>query len=208
MNVVVGFVLLLLLGASASHLALFRGRFSLGAQSLFMAGVEFLLIGLIAGPRVANVLSEEALHQLSPVLSLGLGWIGLLIGLQFDRRELLRIPARIWLMGATISLATSGVLFVLFLSLIPWLFQIAGMAVQEVDPKNLQKATLGLSFLLSWIGATSAYSALALLKRNIDARGETIRLIQYLTEVRSPMAIAVMGLWYGIHHSTILQYPG
>ncbi|MBN2328823.1 MAG: hypothetical protein JXR73_16910 [Candidatus Omnitrophica bacterium] len=207
MNIVVGFVLLLLIGAAASRLTLFQGRFSLGAQSLFTAGVEFLFIGLIAGPRAANVLSEEALHQLSPVLSLGLGWIGLLIGLQFDRRDLLRIPAPIWLMGATISFAAFGLLFILFLLSIPWLFQNAGLVIQEADKKNLQQATISLSFLLSWISATSAYSALALLKRNIDARGETFRLIQLLTEVRSPIAIAIVGLWYGIHHSTMLQYP-
>lgn len=205
MNIIIWFIFLLLLSFAASRLILFQGHFSLGFESIFLAGTEFLFLGLLIGPHATCIVTQEALRQLLPVISLGLGWIGLLIGLQFDRRELIRVPDHIWIMGfiiAGISFLTS---FFLLNTFTPHLLIRIGLPEQD-DIKTIRQSITGLSFLLGWIGTVSTCSALVLLQRNTDSRGEITRLIHWLTEVRSPLAITAMGMWYGINHISLLNY--
>ncbi len=208
MNIVLGFVVILLLSFAMSRLALRQSNLSLGAQSFFLSGTGFLLIGLVLGPHVTNVLTSTALFQLSPVLSLGLGWIGLLVGLQFDRKVVFRIPARIWKLGVTISLITFLSVFMALSLWLPLLFRWSGIGGFETDPlrRDFFFLTFRLSFLLGWTATVSTASALAVLKREAEARGSRIRLLQLLTEVRAPLAIGVMGLWYCFNHLSLIGY--
>ncbi|MEW6234688.1 MAG: hypothetical protein AB1656_04815 [Candidatus Omnitrophota bacterium] len=202
MNAIAGFVLILLLGFAGSRLALFRGRFSLGLQSIFLAGTEFLFIGVILGPYAANVLTESALQRLAPILSLGLGWIGLLIGLQFDRRVVRRIPAAIWWTGAAISLVCFSTVFLALWSARGLLLRMLPLSFAD-DLSWSRFGTLAeTSFcvLLAAASTESTYTALALAKRRTDARGETIKLLQLLTDIRAPLAIIGMGAWYCLYH--------
>ncbi|NIU77486.1 MAG: hypothetical protein GWN71_29210, partial [Gammaproteobacteria bacterium] len=41
---------------------------------------------------VFDLLTQQIIDQLYPFLALGLGWIGLLFGLQLDRRQLRQFP--------------------------------------------------------------------------------------------------------------------
>lgn len=206
MNVALGFIFLLFLGFTASRLALFRGRLSLGMQYIFFAGTEFLLVGLALGPQAANVLTQDVLQQLSPVLSLGLGWIGLFIGLQFDRRELIRIPPAIGWMGGIISGLTFAVIFLFLYGCIPIILSVAGLPIPEEIRGDFYRAIAGLCFILGWIGTVSTSSALSLLNRNAGTRGGLSRAILLLTEVCPPIAIGAVGLWHGLNHHPLLRY--
>jgi len=202
MNVMAGFVLILLLGFAGSRLALFRSSYSLGLQSIVLAGTEFLFIGLILGPYAANVLTESALQRLAPVLSLGLGWIGLLIGLQFDRRVVRRIPKTIWLTGAGISLVCCSIGFLVLCGARHYIMPMMPFSLENDLSWSGFGALAETSFcvLLAAISTESTYTALALAKRRADARGETIKLLQLLTDIRAPLAIIVMGAWYSLYH--------
>ncbi|MFB3789456.1 MAG: hypothetical protein ACE15F_24115 [bacterium] len=208
MNVVLGFVVILLISYASSRLALFRGKLSLGAQSFFGAGAEFLLLGFILGPAVTQVLTGKVLVQLSPVLSLGLGWIGLLVGLQFDRRVVVRIPAAVWKLGAAVSVITFLLAYTALELSLPFLFRWTGIwtLADEFPRSGIDFLAAHISFLLAWTATVSTSSALALILRDVDARGGSTRLLQLLTEVRHPMAIGVMGLWYCFNHVSILGY--
>ncbi len=210
MNVVLGFVILLLIGFSASRLTLFRERFSLGTQYLFLAGTEFLIIGLLAGPSVSNVLNHDALRQLSPVISLCLGWIGLLIGLQFDKKVIARIPLKVWMVGAIISIITFVVCYGFILISTPWFLHLFGIGFisNGIASQGRRVGISDLAFLLGCIAAVSTYSALALLKRDLDAKGDITKLLQLLTEIRSPIAVLAMGIWYCFNHPTSIGYVG
>ncbi len=202
MNFIFGFVIVLLIGFISSRLTLFRSEFSLGFRYIMFAGTEYLFIGLILGPHGTDVLTQEALNQLTPILSLGLGWIGLLIGLQFDRQIIQRISPHIWKIGITISLITF--LFVgisLYLIRYFFLFSIPGPLNEDnalfVYP---QLAKVSFCFILGWAATSSTYSSLALLKRSADARGEATKMLQLLTDIRTPFALLGMGFWYCLFH--------
>ncbi len=202
MNVVLGFVLILLMGFIGSRLTLFRGELSLGLQYILFAGTEFLFVGLILGPYVTNVLSEATLQQLAPILSLGLGWIGLLIGLQFDLKTLRSIHRSIFIVAFVISL----VCFVLVFSglyLIRDLFLSSVPGPLRADESLFIYPELGkfsFCFILGWVATESTYSALALIKRSTDARGETTKMLQLLSDIRTPIAFIAMGIWYCVFH--------
>jgi hypothetical protein len=63
-----------------------------GYRLLLKTGTHFLFLGFVLGPAALELLSAEALDQLSPLLGLALGWIGLLFGLQLDRSTLKQFP--------------------------------------------------------------------------------------------------------------------
>jgi hypothetical protein len=59
-----------------------------GVRHLLLTGTEFVLVGLILGTHGIGVLDEPTLTGLAPGFGLGLAWIGLLFGIQWDVRRL------------------------------------------------------------------------------------------------------------------------
>lgn len=205
MNVVIGFVLIVLLGYAGSRLALFQKRFSLGLQYVFLAGTEFLFIGLLLGPGATHFLTKQALYELSPVLSLCLGWIGLLVGLQFDRKILAPISLRVWQMALTVTGVAFAIVFVSLYCLIPFCYYIVGDMglIGLAEMRQNQSALVGVSCLFGAVATVSTYSALALIQRDASLRSRTAKLLQLLTDLRAPMAVVGMGLWYAAYHASI-----
>ncbi len=202
MNVILGFVVIALLGFIGSRLTLFRSQFSIGMQFITLSGTEFLFVGFLLGPWGTNLITETALRQLAPVFSLGLGWIGLIIGLQFDRAIVKRISAHIWKIGLTISSITFLVTFLFFYLTLDWLFSFFPILSKgNFDSIYLNPiAKIGACVILGWVASESTNSALALLKQTGKARGEAAKLLQYLSDIRNPIAILAMGIWYCFFH--------
>lgn len=85
---------------------------SVGVRLLFSSGSHFLLLGFLLGPRVAGVLREELFLSLAPFVALGLGWIGLLFGLQFERETLRRFTRE----ERAVALAQAVIAFLLLVA--------------------------------------------------------------------------------------------
>ncbi len=64
----------------------------LGITHVVTAGFPFVLLGVVGRLPQVGILSDGVLHDLSPVLQFGLGWIGFLTGFRFDVRVLDRLP--------------------------------------------------------------------------------------------------------------------
>ncbi len=202
MNAVFGFVLILLFGFVGSRLALFRGTQTKGYLAFLTSGTEFLLVGMVLGPQMANVLSHDALDQLSPVMSLGLGWFGLMMGMQFDHKIIRRIPLNIWKGSLSLFL-------LIFLLVSPVLVMVIDLLL-KIFPRSLDMEwssyilmpmrEFSFCLLLGLIATETTYTTLAMIKRNAEARGETTKLLQLLSDTRAPMAVIVMGIWYCLFH--------
>lgn len=83
-------VTLALLGSSKRFYAWRRSR--LGA-ALTTGGWLFVLLGVIVGEHVLGLASPEELLTVQPLIHFCLGWVGLMIGLQADRRLPKALPA-------------------------------------------------------------------------------------------------------------------
>jgi len=89
---VLGLVLLMGLFWLASHPRVRRLEEWLGIRQAITAGFAFVGLGLIASHPSIGILSGELLYDLAPLIHFALGWLGLIIGFQFDVRVLDRLP--------------------------------------------------------------------------------------------------------------------
>ena len=90
MKILLGLIVFLLLGLAAGPR--FQKRLSF-SRRFFLVGGEFLLLGWALGGQGLGLLDDGTLASLESLLILGLGWIGLLVGLQFEMHLLRRVPA-------------------------------------------------------------------------------------------------------------------
>jgi hypothetical protein len=109
MKLVIVAALVTLIALLGSRLTFLRIRLPLGIQNIFLTGSEYVLVGLLLGVGVLDILDAPTLRGLEPFLGLGLSWIGMLFGIQWEFRRILRIPARVFGIAACQSLVTAAV---------------------------------------------------------------------------------------------------
>ncbi|TFH32331.1 MAG: hypothetical protein E4H00_01635 [Myxococcales bacterium] len=90
---VIGLSILLILAWLASHPQV-RQRLedALGVGQAVTSGIAFVFLGVLARHPAVGILDDEILYDLTPLVHFALGWLGLIIGFQFDVRVLDRLP--------------------------------------------------------------------------------------------------------------------
>lgn len=83
---ILGLVLLFALAYVGAHPRIRRLERALGISQVVTAGFPFVAAGLIARHPGVDILNDDVLRKLAPLLDLGLGWIGFLTGYQFEAR--------------------------------------------------------------------------------------------------------------------------
>ena len=78
---------LLLVAAIGSSKALGESR-NLGLKLLAKTSLFFLILGAVVGPQGLEFIDANVLQQLSPIVVIGLGWIGFLYGNHLEYRDL------------------------------------------------------------------------------------------------------------------------
>jgi Kef-type K+ transport system membrane component KefB len=81
------------------------------AAALIGGGWVALAAGALLGPLGCNVLKDDSLLELRPLLQLGLAWIGFLVGLQLKRSVLAQVPGSLWrwiALDAAVSVVGGG----------------------------------------------------------------------------------------------------
>jgi len=172
-------LLLALVAGPRSHSRI--GRFS---QSFFFVGTEFLIIGWAL--RALGILGEGIWEALQPLVTLGLSWIGLLLGLQFELRHLRKIPLAFHVVGlAQGVLVTVGV----SLAFYPLLAQIFGRGID----------TQAAALLLGAAAATSSQDILELaLRRRKRHPHAPVHLYRYAAGLDSMIPVFILALLSGI----------
>ena len=152
----------------------------LGISQVITAGFPFVLLGLAAGSSKIGVLSEKVLEMIDPVLSMSLGWIGLIIGFRFEASVLASsqkiarlLTTRVLLSSLCIVTSTAVVLL-----------GVSGFTLQAV---------LSLEFLRDALILGSAGALMSLITPQLlAARGcddESIRTIGKLVRLQELMGI-------------------
>jgi hypothetical protein len=105
LRVVLGLACALVLAVLAAHPALRRVERRLGLTVLLSTGVPFLALGVVFRLPGVGVLTDDVVTDLRPALEFGLGWLGFVVGMQFDVRELDTLPEK----SGSVVLAESAI---------------------------------------------------------------------------------------------------
>ena len=97
-------VTLALLATSKRFYRVRRSRIGAGAVA---GGWVAVSAGLLLGPFGTGAIAPDAVLSATPLLSVGLGWIGLMIGLQARRDILTRLPRVVWRLSLADFVASS-----------------------------------------------------------------------------------------------------
>src|SRR3954464_15175272 len=65
----------------------------------YVGGAEYVVIGFLLGPRVTGLLGAAQVRDLTPIVSLALGWLGMLLGTYF------RLPTMALIQGDHLRIA-------------------------------------------------------------------------------------------------------
>ncbi|MCB9795772.1 MAG: hypothetical protein H6741_24010 [Alphaproteobacteria bacterium] len=175
----------------------------------FTTGSEYMLVGVLLGPathsllvgqlglHVPQVVSEDAVLQLGPLIELAIGWVGLLYGAQLNLGQLLSSRDGSISLSALSSLAA---------------FVVIGggsyLALSTLEPvEGAPMVSIWLaSTTLGAIGAVTSPAVLDLVSRRFQAEGPTTDMLRRSLRLDELIAIAGFGLisaWF--HQQTALN---
>lgn len=92
----------------AGHARVLRMEERLGITQVITAGFPFVVLGLLARTPAAGILTDRVLGEMSPLLRIGLGWMGFVVGYRFHVRHFAELPSwavRLVLLVTTIPFA-------------------------------------------------------------------------------------------------------
>lgn len=90
---IVGLVALLTVAYLGGHSRVKAIERRLNIAHLMTTGLPFAALGFLASLPAVGILTPAAFRGIAPLLPLGLGWIGFVIGSRFDARALERLPS-------------------------------------------------------------------------------------------------------------------
>lgn len=181
--------LVLVLVVAAAYLAAHVAFGWLARRFLIISAAEYLVLGILLGPQVSGMLDERLINSLAPVLTLALGWIGAIVGTQFELRQLLEIPARRFRIAVSESLITFAVVSGLEFAALRW-------TIAPTDRMALEAA-----LVLGSIATASSSVGIAVISRMFDTRGGVIEQLELSTAINGLIAIAGFGLLLCIWHT-------
>lgn len=111
LRAIIGFVALLVMAYLGGHPKVVEWERRLRIAHITTAGLPFLLLGYLASLPFIGILTPSVLREIGPLLPLGLGWIGFVIGSRFSGVALDRLAPGI---GAAVLLTTSIPFAVIF----------------------------------------------------------------------------------------------
>ena len=181
---VLAFVLLSLIGAKFG----FRSRrASLGFRLFVSSGSHFVLLGFLLGPRVAGLVTAPVTDALAPFIALGLGWIGMLFGLQFDRNDL-----------RTFRTAEHAV--VAGQALVTWVLVTGGMIGLLMLRGVEDVGSLAAASAAGAASCASSPTGTAVVFGSARVSGPVSRLASLATSLDGAIAIALLAGVYAIAH--------
>jgi Kef-type K+ transport system membrane component KefB len=136
-------------------------------------------VGILLGPLATGLFSQEILGNLDVVVNLGVGWVGLLFGLQFRYSDLRKLPTRRYLGAATESVIT-------------FLVVLAGAWTAVMLTPRAWPAWLTV-MVLATIGSTTSPTTGAQIIHDHRPRGPVTDTLRLFASVDAVPAIILLG---------------
>lgn len=183
MKLVVVAALVTIIAILGSRLSFTRLRLPIGLENLFLTGTEYVLVGFFLGSAALDLLDTATLQSLHPFMGLGLSWIGMLFGVQWEFKRLLRIPLPTFAVAFLQAVATMLVVALPFYLLFRRLF------AYEADIVLI--GTISLAAAASDTGQ----SGLALVTRGREiAKKPLVPLLQNVSNLDGLVGVVAFGL--------------
>jgi hypothetical protein len=161
------------LGILASRVNWRLPQAPLGIQVLVASGTPLVLVGVFLGP-MTNVVTRELAGQLAPISALGLGWLGMIFGLQLDRTIVREFRGVLW----RFALLQAGIAF---------LIAALGAVAIRLSVPGLRAAWSPAEtavFTLASVAAISAPTGLSIAARRLKLRrGPLLDLLSFSASV-------------------------
>ena len=189
MHAIYAFGLLILLAFLGSRLVVRRKRFLSPLTFLFLSGLIYIFVGFYLGKGVLNILSPQVLQELTPLIGLGLGWIGFLFGFQLELKYLRRFP------GKFIGLSYLQFLFTFFIVFFGLLFLLRNIYLSEPS-FLLYGMALAIGLLISLNSPTLINASLTL----TPAKGQHFYLARFLVSVSGFWGLVGLAVLFSFWH--------
>lgn len=176
MKAILVFGLLVLTAYLGSGLLFKKKKVVFPLNYFFLSGIVYIFLGLVLGNRGLNILSPEILEDLSPLVSLGLGWIGFLFGFQLEFRYIRKFPRKY----ISLSLLQSLFIVILVCGVFIWILII-------LFPFQSHFFLLGMAVSLGLLLSLNSPSLLNFASSQIPDKGDYYYLARFL--------VSVSGFW-------------
>jgi hypothetical protein len=183
--------LALVLVVVAAYLAAHIVSDWLGRRLFVTSGAEYLLLGILLGPRVSDVLSQPVVDSLAAVPTLAIGWIGASVGARLYVPQLVRIPGVMFRAALVEACATFAFVVLVETLAIAWLFD---------EPTA---TALAPAVALGGIATAAARASVELVARRLDADAPEISQLRVSVLVSGVLAIVTFGVLASIWHPTV-----
>jgi hypothetical protein len=179
--------LLLVAVVAVSYLAAHVVFDRLARRFTIVSGAEYLLLGLILGPQGTGFLAPHVVDSFSPLITLGLGWIGALTGCQLLLRGMVRIPAVTYRVAMAEALLSGVVLWGVTFAVLRW-----GLPMAE-QPAAYTAAAMALVGVLS-----SAAGVGVMASRGVPL----VRQLEVAVSLQAVLASTGLALLFAILHTS------
>ena len=182
--------LFLLLVVATSYLAAHVVFERLARRFGLVSGAEYLVLGLVLGPEVSGLMPPHAVESFSPLITLGLGWIGALIGTQLVLPKLVRIPAvryRVAFGEALFALLAMGGIFY---AILRW-----GSGWSEAE-------SLAVAAALSLVSLPASSAGVGIVARSQTTRTILVPQLEVATTLQAVLASAGLAVLFTILHDS------
>lgn len=154
----------------------------------YVGGAEYLIIGVLLGPHVTGLLREDVIRDLTPIISLALGWMGMLLGSYFRLPTMALIPSTHVSMAFAQATATFGIALAALLAVFHWMVGLAWP--QAAIP----------AVTLAAIATLSAPAAIDAFARKGLGPSRLFPVLQLTARVNALIGVTAFGLVLAILH--------
>lgn len=181
-------ILLVVLGYLAARFAVDW----LARHALVVSGAEYLVLGLLLGPRGTELLGPQQLTSMTPFFTLAIGWMGVSIGFQFWLPVLTRTPGILFRMAFVESLITMGLV-----AAGSWLLMVGvpiGSGIIAPVVALLPATVLGA------IAATSSLQGSQIAAKSLGRRNLAVRQLEVAASIDAFVAVTAVSVALAAFH--------
>jgi len=188
-TVILGYIFLVIIAFVGAKWSFYPSQIPVLRQQVFFTVTKYLIVGILLGPYFTNLLNTDMLVHLGPVLHLILGWIGFLIGIQFEWSKLKQFPARLFQATLIHGIVCALLIFLAFYFLWPY------FGVSLLSPSEA-------ALYLAAIGCCSTPTAIAIANRYFYPTSQFILFGKFVTSFVSVIGIILLTVWVGLFNTS------